>query len=514
MTGSSTVIAGSGGGHGITGWVERRVGGPARAKVVVVLAAVLALDGADKGTVSAAATDLKASLGVSNTQLGLLVTVTALVGAAATLPVGALTDSVRRTWLISGTVTAWGLAMIASALAPSYLWLLLARLVLGAVTATAGPTVASLTGDYFPARDRARMYGFILAGELVGTGLGFLVSGYLAAHLGWRYSFAWLAIPSLLLAVVLWRLAEPARGGQSRLKPGQQEIPEEREVAGRGRQEQQREEREALQETREDASHRDIRDQGIAPDDRLVLQEDPRHMSFWAAARYILRIRTDVIVILSSSLVYFYFTGLRTFVLVFAEDHYGLSESAATNLVIPVGLGALVGVYLGGRFSDRLLDRGHPAARVLVPTVVLLAIAPVLAPAFLVTNLYLAVPLLTVGAGLLAAANPPQDAARLDIIHPNLWGRSEGVRTALRQSLEAAAPVSFGLVADRVFGGSVSFAGQQAGARSDALGLTFLVFLIALVAAGIVVSFARRTYPRDVATADASVAATLEHAQD
>jgi MFS family permease len=35
--------------------------------------------------------------------------------------------------------------------AESYLWLLLARVAFGVATATTGPTLASLTGDYFPA---------------------------------------------------------------------------------------------------------------------------------------------------------------------------------------------------------------------------------------------------------------------------------------------------------------------------------------------------------------------------
>ncbi|ELS50863.1 putative hypothetical integral membrane protein [Streptomyces viridochromogenes Tue57] len=47
--------------------------------------------------------------------------------------------------------------------ATSYLWLMLSRIALGAVTATAGPGIASLIGDYFPAAERARMYGFVLA---------------------------------------------------------------------------------------------------------------------------------------------------------------------------------------------------------------------------------------------------------------------------------------------------------------------------------------------------------------
>jgi hypothetical protein len=104
-----------------------------------------------------------------------------------------------------------------------------------------------------------------------------------------------------------------------------------------------------------------------------------------------------------------------------------------------------------------------------------------------------ALPLLTLGAALLGAANPPMDAARLDIIHPALWGRAEAIRTVLRTLGEAGAPVLFGLVSQSVFHGG-----------KHGLEYTFLLFLITLIAAGLLALTAMRTYPRDVATAAAS----------
>ena len=73
--------------------------------------------------------------------------------------------------------------------------------------------VASLIGDYFAAGERGRIYGFILAGEMLGAGFGFAVSGDLAA-LSWRASFIALAIPAFILAIAVVRMPEPLRGGQ------------------------------------------------------------------------------------------------------------------------------------------------------------------------------------------------------------------------------------------------------------------------------------------------------------
>jgi MFS family permease len=78
------------------------------------------------------------------------------------------------------------------------------------------------------------MLGYILGGELAGTGIGFVISGEIAALVGWRWAFWWLIIPSAALVWLVWRLPEPARDGQSRLQPGETRIPDEDEVAGSG----------------------------------------------------------------------------------------------------------------------------------------------------------------------------------------------------------------------------------------------------------------------------------------
>jgi predicted MFS family arabinose efflux permease len=186
-----------------------------------LLACVLALDSADMATVGSVAGELERGLRISNVQLGLLVSLPSLVGALATIPVGVLTDRATRIPLLAGSVLVWSMAMVLTGLASPFAMLLITRVALGAVTATAGPTVASLIGDFIPARERARIYGFILSEELLGAGFGFLVSGEAAAALSWRAAFLILAIPSLALAIAIWRLLpEPARGGESRLEPG------------------------------------------------------------------------------------------------------------------------------------------------------------------------------------------------------------------------------------------------------------------------------------------------------
>ena len=210
------------------------LGGEERARVIVILACVLGLAGADAATVGASATQLRHSLHISNTDIGLLVTVTSLVGAIATLPFGVLADRVRRTTTLGVVIFVWAGAMLWSASVPNFHQLLLARLALGAVVAAAGPLCASLIGDWFASSERGRIYGFVLAGETLGAGFGFAVTGDISAVSwigGWRTSFIVLAIPALILGSLVLRLREPARGAAAlrtrpRLPPEAEESQE------------------------------------------------------------------------------------------------------------------------------------------------------------------------------------------------------------------------------------------------------------------------------------------------
>jgi MFS family permease len=454
------------------------LGGRERARVIVVLASILALSAADVSTVGAAATELRHGLHISNTDIGLLVTTTAIVGAIATLPFGVLADRVRRTAILSITILLWAAAMLWSATAGNFHELLLARIFLGAVTASAGPMIASLVGDYFGGWERGRIYGYILAGELLGAGFGFAVSGDIAA-LSWRAAFVILAIPALVLAVFVARLPEPRRGGRGVLLHESEEAPPDHDDEG----------------PHETDAQRLARERGLEPDPDLVLHEDPRRMNLAEATRYVLRIRTNIVLIASSACGYYFLAGVQTFGVEFAKEQYGVGQALANILLLVIGIGAIGGVLAGGAVGDRLLRRGRLNGR-LYAAIGAAALTPVLfGPALFTRSAGGALPYLIAAVFVLSAQNPPLDAARLDIVPPLLWGRAESVRTLLRSLAQALAPLLFGAVSDSVFGGG-----------RTGLQWTFAVMLVPLAASAYLLFRGRRTYPRDVATAAASAA--------
>jgi MFS family permease len=492
---------------GVNSRLQSAFGGPARTTVVVLFACVLALESADLTTVGALGPQLQSSLHVSNTELGLLAAVSTLVGGIMTLPFGVLTDRVRRVNLLSVTVATWALAMVVSATSQSYEWLLLSRVGLGAVTAAAPPAIASLVGDFFGAGERGRIYGYILSGELLGSGFGFVVSGSVGSALSWRWGFAVLAAPAVVLAVALRRnLCEPARGGQARLRPGAQHIADAASDPPPPRQDQ-RPAPEAIEEDDSDLARQVVTAQGTEPDEQALLEEDPDRMSLWRVVVHVLRIPTFRWLIVASAVGYFFFAGLRTFAVVFVRGHFGLSQSGAIALLFAAGLGALVGVLISGRFADARIRRGHVTARITAGAVLYGLAAVFLAPAILSSNLVLAVPALLIGAACLAAPNPPLDASRLDIMPSRLWGRAEGVRTLLRQLAQTGAPLLFGVLAD-VLGGTnatrLSSGGTQRISAASAQGLEYafaLMLIPLLITCGLLLWVPRREYPADVAAA-------------
>jgi MFS family permease len=458
------------------------LGGRERTRVILLLAAVLALASADTATVGASAIQLRHDLGINNTDVGLLVTVTSLIAAAASLPFGVLADRVTRTRVLGGAIVLWGAAMIWSATAPTFGQLLLARLFLGAVTAAAGPIVASLVGDWFAASERGRIYSYVLSGEFIGAAIGFSVTGGIAT-LSWRAAFVILALPAFGLAWLIFKLPEPARGGTSPLLSGGIERPPVTDPAD-----------DDGEQTTD--AQRIARDRGLEPDPQLVLTQDPRQMGLLAATRYVLSIKTNVAIILASAGGYYFLSGVQTFGVEFVTKQYGIAQALSTLVLLVIGAAGVLGVLAGGALGDFLLHRGYLNGRILVSAIAATVAVILFVPAVFTRSPLTALPYISLAAFALSAQNPPIDAARLDIVHPLLWGRAEAIRTFLRTLAQAFAPLLFGAVSDYVFGGGRS-----------GLQWTFAIMLLPLAASAYFLFRALRTYPRDVATASASARA-------
>ena len=214
-----------------------------------------------------------------------------------------------------------------------------------------------------------------------------------------------------------------------------------------------------------------------------------------------------------SSFGYFFSTGLSTFGVALLCGRFQIGQAVATVLISVLGVGALIGVLSTGRIADWLTIRGHISARIVLGGAAFLSAAVFILPTLLINSLPLALVFAFLAGVALGGVNPPLNAARLDIVHSQLWGTAEAVRSTLVSISTGLAPVMFGAVSTALGRGEPASAGEVAPSAASALNHTFLVMLATLIiAAGLLLCLARHTYPRDVATAMASELLTVSGA--
>lgn len=148
---------------------------------------------------------LKAEWNLSDTQLGSLSGVVALLVGLLTIPLSIVADRWGRVKSIVLMAGLWSVATLACALADNYNQMLAARFFVGVGEAAYGSVGIALILSIFPAHMRSTLTGAFMAGGAVGSVLGMAAGGVIAAHFGWRWSFGVMAIFGVLL-VFLYRL--------------------------------------------------------------------------------------------------------------------------------------------------------------------------------------------------------------------------------------------------------------------------------------------------------------------
>lgn len=135
---------------------------------------------------------------------GWLVTATQVGYALGVLLFVPLGDILDRRILIPVTLTCAAVALLASALAPTFP-VLLATLSLVGLTTVSGQMLVPLAGDLAGDADRGRVVGTVVSGILIGILVSRTVSGLVADAAGWRAIYVLAAALALVLAVLLYR---------------------------------------------------------------------------------------------------------------------------------------------------------------------------------------------------------------------------------------------------------------------------------------------------------------------
>lgn len=151
---------------------------------------------------------LKADWGLSDKQLGALVSVVSITVALGALPVALLADRYSRVKSIVAMATVWSLATISSMFTRNYGQLFAARAFVGLGEAGYGSVGAALIASIFPARMRSMLLAAFFAAASVGSVLGVLLGGLIAARWGWQAAFGIVGVPGLVLALLYLKVRD------------------------------------------------------------------------------------------------------------------------------------------------------------------------------------------------------------------------------------------------------------------------------------------------------------------
>ncbi|CCH31969.1 MFS transporter [Actinosynnema sp. NPDC047251] len=147
-----------------------------------------------------------AELQLTNSQLGSLVSITAITWAISSLIFSVLSDRFggRVKWLIVTSLVLFSCAVALIGLARDYETMLLFRAVIGFCEGPAIPLIQGAVARAAAPGRRGRDLGVVIAGTLViGSALAPGIMIGLAAAAGWRPAFALVAVPGIVVAVLV-----------------------------------------------------------------------------------------------------------------------------------------------------------------------------------------------------------------------------------------------------------------------------------------------------------------------
>lgn len=197
--------------------------------VVVVLLLAYTCSFIDRMILTLLVAPIRADLGISDTQMSLLVGFAfAVLYTLAGLPLGYIADRGNRKKLIMVGISLWSAMTAACGLAPNYALLFLARIGVGIGEATLSPAAYSLMSDYFPKDKLGRAVAVYSIGVPLGSGIALVLGGMIVTlatqapaislpGIGeaepWRLVFFLVGLPGLAIALLMLTVREPVRRG-------------------------------------------------------------------------------------------------------------------------------------------------------------------------------------------------------------------------------------------------------------------------------------------------------------
>jgi predicted MFS family arabinose efflux permease len=342
---------------------------------------------------------LKTEWALSDSELGGLSSIVALMVGLLTLPLSYLADRIGRARSLVVMAVIWSLATAACALARNYPEMFAARFMVGVGEAAYGSVGIAVVVSVFPVHMRATLVGAFMAGGMFGSVLGVALGGVVASSFGWRWAFAAMALFGLALALIYLVVVTDRR-----------------------------------------------LDRGNRP---VLDRPGPKRKLTGAALRSLVGSRSILLAYGGSGLQLFVCAALPAWLPSFLNRSYGIEPGRAAVLAAGFVLVGAVGMILGGMVSDRICRKAPGRAAPFAVAVCLVG-GGLLAVAFQLPAGPAQIAGIGLGLFVAAAITGPAGAMVANLTNLSIHGAAFAVLTLANNFLGLApGPYVTGVLADR-----------------------------------------------------------------
>ena len=199
-------------------WKQRLTGGESL-RPLWLLTALRFTDTLDVAAFLLLIPEIRDYYGASLTKIEIVVTIATLLPLVAAVPIGFLSDRVRRTPILGIGFLLSGIFSTGTAFSTGLIVLGVMRLGAGLGLCFEGG-VQSLLSDTYPLNRRTGVFSVLSIATPAASFLGPIMAGVIGARYGWQWPFLVAGLPTLVLAPLVFWLRNPPRGVQERLAAG------------------------------------------------------------------------------------------------------------------------------------------------------------------------------------------------------------------------------------------------------------------------------------------------------